>query len=44
MTKDRRKGSVLHLPSALRSVGVSHKVQGKEDRPAVLGEWEKLCG
>lgn len=41
MTKDRIKGSVLHLQSGPRRVGVSW---GKEDRPALLGQWEKLGG
>lgn len=41
MTKDRIKGSVLHLQSGPRRVGVSW---GKEDRPALLGQWEKLVG
>lgn len=40
MTKDRIKGSVLHLQSGPRRVGVSW---GK-DKPALLGEWEKLSG
>lgn len=41
MTKDIIKGSVLHLQSGPRRVGVSW---GKEDRLALLGEWEKLGG